>query len=108
MSHRLDEHQTETLPAAAKHIDLRLGIVILDVVGEGVQADAVFQMIVCNLLTVECFLRTFADNVECPFLVVLGKEVEGVDEQVEPLVAMRKTTYGEELLGRTCRRSAWL
>ena len=108
MCHRFDEHQTEALPAAAEHIDFCFGVVVLDVIGEGVQAAAVFQMIVCNFLAIERFLRTFADNVECPFFVVLCKEVEGVDEQVEPLVTIGKTAYGEELLGRTCRRFARL
>ena len=72
------------------------------------QVDAVFQMVGCYLLAVERFLGTFPDDVERPLLVVLRKEVEGVDEQVETLVTIGEAAYGKELLRCSCRRLARL
>ena len=85
MRHGLDENESETFPAGAENIDLRLGVVVLDIVGKGMQVDAVLQMIVGNHLSIQGFFRAFAHDVERPFAIVLCKQMEGLYQQVEAL-----------------------
>ena len=48
--------------------------------------DALFQLVFPDEFPVQWLLYTFANDVERPFRVLPGKEVEGLYQQVETLV----------------------
>ena len=56
---------------------------LLNILGKGVNHDTALKSVLGNHLAVNSFLWSFANDVECPVLILLCEDVKGLYQQVE-------------------------